>query len=216
MRGAGETASFLGVFLNNKGFVFAFSPSLPLYYSIFLMREGQAPLHMHPSCLAGAFGPERLQTGATFNYVLVNRPPDTCKNNAGGRGKGTPGRGSRGGDGDPAPARPGPAGTPRRAQAGRKQRASGAQRALSPRTYRHAVRRTGGGHEWVFSPWVDPDPVFPTPSLSWDPPPPQPLFARSCTSGMLILFKLGRISFWEVKPSSSSCSEESASDGNTG
>lgn len=43
---------------------------------------------MHRSSLAGASGPARLQTGATFNDLLVNCPPDTCKNKAGVRGVG--------------------------------------------------------------------------------------------------------------------------------
>lgn len=43
---------------------------------------------MHRSSLAGASGPARLQTGATFNDLLVNCPPDTCKNKAGVRGAG--------------------------------------------------------------------------------------------------------------------------------
>lgn len=43
---------------------------------------------MQRSSLAGACGPARLQTGATFNYLLVNCPPDTCTNKAAVRGAG--------------------------------------------------------------------------------------------------------------------------------
>lgn len=40
---------------------------------------------------AGASGPARPQTGATFNHLLVNCPPDTCKNKGGGPGGARPG-----------------------------------------------------------------------------------------------------------------------------
>lgn len=64
--------------------------------------------------MQGAFGPTRLQTRATFNYLLVNCPPDTCKNKTSVRGAGAgslpgPHPGVPGSEGPPAPSgvRPG-------------------------------------------------------------------------------------------------------------
>lgn len=127
---------------------------------------------MHRSSLAGASGPARLQTGATFNDLLVNCPPDTCKNKAGVRGAGAvsrvPARAPC-----PGGARPGvpphPAGSGRAGAAGGGPGRAGmlgqdkdedkafpmwpiprAQRALSSRTYRDIFQRIRGDHALFF------------------------------------------------------------------
>lgn len=189
------------------------------------------------------------QTGATFNYLLVNRPPDTCKNKAGVRGAGavslpaphsTPHdpalglpRSRRGQAGPELPEeRRGERG---RAGLGRARGCAGqhqafpavprAQRVLSSRTYRNIFQRIRGDHALFFplrrpirlSVPVPPPLYFPQLLPGSTPPPPSsPLSCLLMHLQDADSFKLRRISFWEVKPSSSSCSEESASDGNTG
>lgn len=66
--------------------------SLPLfsllYYFIFLMKKDKCFFTCISLLLHQPLARRASQTGATFNYLLVNRPPDTCKNKAGVRGAG--------------------------------------------------------------------------------------------------------------------------------
>lgn len=185
------------------------------------------------SLFAGASGPARPQTGATFNYLLVNCPPDTCKNKGGGPGGARPGV-------PPHPAGSGRAGPGcwgrmrmgiRPSRCGRSPGHKGLfLRALTGTFFKGLEVITRCCFFFVVDFFFPPSEgryVF----LSLSPP--TSTFISSCfchgtprsrpplPSWLMHLldadsFKLRRISFWEVKPSSSSCSEESASDGNTG